>query len=77
MGKDYVYSWKPNPSYYLNNYMPDKTEFMEGYVKNMLNVTKDKNCVEIVLKDTHTCQNDPMRFNAWVKDVRRWIKETR
>ena len=20
MGKDYVYSWKPNPSYYLNNY---------------------------------------------------------
>lgn len=77
MGKDYVYSWKPNPSYYLNNYTPDNTEFMEGYVKNMLNVTKDKNCVEIVLKDTHTCNNDPMRFGSWVKDVRKWIKETR
>ena len=77
IGQKAVYSWKPNPSYYLNNYKPDDTEFMEGYVKHMLNVTKDKNCVEIVLKDTHTCQNDPMRFNAWVKDVRRWIEETR
>ena len=76
IGKKVVYSWKPNPSYYLNNYLPDNTEFMEGYIKNMLTKTRD-NCAEIVLKDTHTCQNDPMRFNAWVKDVRRWIREVR
>ncbi len=77
MGRDFVYSWKPNPSIYLNNYTPDKTEYMEAYVKNVLNITKDKNCLEIVLKDTHTCNQDPMRFGAWVKDVRKWIKETR
>lgn len=76
IGKKTVYSWKPNPSYYLNNYKPDDTKFMEDYIKNMLNHTKN-NCTEIVLKDTHTCQNDPMRFNAWVKDVRKWIKEAR
>lgn len=76
IGKKAVYSWKPNPSYYLNNYLPDNTEFMEGYVKHMLNNTKE-NCAEIILKDTHTCQNDPERFGSWVKDVRKWIKETR
>lgn len=76
IGKKAVYSWKPNPSYYLNNYSPKETEFMERYIKGMLNQTKD-NCTEIVLKDTHTCQNDPMRFGAWVRDVRRWIEETR
>lgn len=76
IGQKAVYSWKPNPSLYLSNYLPDKTEFMENYVKNMLNHTKD-NCAEIILKDTHTCQNDPMRFGAWVKDVRKWIAETR
>lgn len=77
MGMDYVYSWKPNPSYYINNYTPENTDLMEKYVKETLNITKYKNPLEIVLKDTHTCQNDPMRFGAWVKDVRRWIEETR
>ena len=42
MGKDFVYSWKPNPSIYLNNYTPDQTEYMEGYVKNVLNITKER-----------------------------------
>ncbi len=76
IGQKAVYSWKPMPSYYLDDYRPDDTKFMEEYVKNMLNHTKD-NCVEIVLKDTHTCQNDPMRFGSWVKDVRKWIAQTR
>ena len=76
IGQKTVYSWKPNPSYYLNNYTPDNKTFMEGYIKHMLNHTKN-NCAEIVLKDTHTCQNDPMRFQAWVRDVRNWIRETR
>lgn len=76
IGRKAVYSWKPNPSFYINNYLPDQTDFMENYVKHMLRNTKD-NCAEIVLKDTHTCQKDPIRFGSWVKDVRKWIRETR
>lgn len=71
-----VYSWKPNPSYYLNNYSQDNKDLMENYIKNMLTQTKN-NCAEIILKDTHTCQHDPMRFESWVNDVHTWIKEVR
>ncbi|MFV0529570.1 MAG: hypothetical protein ACK5MN_12760 [Lachnospiraceae bacterium] len=76
IGQKAVYSWKPNPSYYLNNYSPKDETFMEGYLKEMLTKTKD-NCAEIVLKDTHTCQNDPERFSHWVKLTRRCIEESR
>lgn len=76
IGKKAVYSWKPNPSYYLNTYSPDDEEFMEGYLKNVLNVAKD-NCLEFILKDTHTCHNDPEKFGHWVKLARRCIEETR
>ena len=62
-GKKRCIPGSPYPSYYLNHYKTDNTEFMERYIKNMLNQTKN-NCAEILLKDTHTCQNDPMRFNA-------------
>lgn len=76
IGQKAIYSWKPNPSYYLNNYTPDNDEFMEGYLKSMLQVTKN-NCAEIILKDTHTCHNDPAKFGSWMKLVRRCIEETR
>lgn len=73
IGQKAVYSWKPNPSYFINNFEGD---FLSGYVTNMLKATKN-NCAEIVLKDTHTCQNDPQRFRKWTDLVRKSIKETR
>jgi len=74
IGQKTVYSWKPNPSYIVNNFH-DK-EFLEKYFKNMLTKTKD-NCAEIILKDTVTCQNDPQRFGEYVTLLRQWIAETR
>jgi len=76
IGQKAIYSRKINPSYYLNNYTKDNEEFMEGYLKESLTVAKN-NCLELILKDTHTCQNDPARFGDWMRLVRRCIAETR
>ena len=76
IGKKAIYSWKPNPAYFLNSYSAADEKFMEDYLKKMLNATKN-NCAEIILKDTHTCFNDPAKFGQWVKLVRRCIEECR
>ncbi|MFV0527132.1 MAG: hypothetical protein ACK5MN_00195 [Lachnospiraceae bacterium] len=74
--KQAVYSWKPNPSYFINNYEVDNETFMTGYLKDMLQITRD-NCAELVLKDTHTCHHKPEKYRAWVKLARKCIEETR
>lgn len=53
LGNKYIFSWKPNPSYLVGNF---DTELIRDYIKHTLDVTR--NCIiEIILKDTHTCEN--------------------
>jgi hypothetical protein len=62
----FIFSWKHNPSYLAVGYDP---EVIKKYVENALVSTKG--CVtEIILKDTHTCENQPERFADWVRIVR-------
>ena len=63
----YIYSWKPNPSYIaMDNF---NEEFIKKDIQHTLDVTKD--CIlEIILKDTHTCRNQPQRFTKWTKIAR-------
>lgn len=59
--KNYIFSWKPHPTYLVGNFDSKKTR---EYIKHTLDVTKD--CViEMILKDTHTCENHPERFTQW------------
>lgn len=62
----YIFSWKPNPAYIAIGY---NTEVITKYVKDTLASTKGC-AMEIILKDTHTCENQPLRFGNWVKMVR-------
>jgi len=65
----YIFSWKPNPSYLASGYDP---EVIRKYVKDALEATHG--CVmEVILKDTHTCENQPQRFAEWIKIVRELI----
>lgn len=73
IGMKAVYSWKPNPSYFINNF---NEEWLSDYVRKMLMATKN-NAAEIILKDTHTCQKDPERYGKWTRLVRKAIEETR
>lgn len=56
-----IFSWKPQPAHLVGNF--DK-EMIKNYIKHTLDVTKD--CIiEIILKDTHTCEKYPERFTQW------------
>ncbi|MFW6007488.1 MAG: hypothetical protein ACOC4G_05420 [Bacillota bacterium] len=66
---NYIYSWKPDPSHLVGNFSEDK---VEKYVSKTLECTRDS-IIEIILKDTHTCENKPERFNKWTEVVRHLI----
>jgi hypothetical protein len=71
LGNKYIFSWKPNPSYLVGKF---DSEAIREYIKHTLEVTKD--CViEIILKDTHTCENHPERFTQWTDIAQELVKE--
>lgn len=58
---DYVFSWKPHPAHLVGAFEPDA---VRSYIRHALDATRG--CVvEMILKDTHTCQNHPERFTIW------------
>ncbi|HEY5587118.1 MAG TPA: hypothetical protein VIK78_21875 [Ruminiclostridium sp.] len=63
LGKNYVYSRKPNPTMVCTMFDEDA---IRKDIRNTLKIAKD--CVlEIVLKDTHTVENKPERISRWVE----------
>jgi len=65
---NYIFSWKPNPAYLVGAF---DTEKIQEYIRHTLDVTKGHGCVvEMILKDTHTCENHPERFTQWTDIAR-------
>jgi hypothetical protein len=70
---DYIFSWKPKPSMLVGRFDPDP---VESYIRHTVEVAAEHGCVlEMILKDTHTCQGHPERFDAWTKIARRVVDE--
>jgi hypothetical protein len=66
LGSRYIFSWKPNPTYISSYY---NEEEIRNYLQDA--IKKTRNCqLEILLKDTHTCRNEPERFEGWMKIAR-------
>jgi hypothetical protein len=58
-----ILSWKPHPAYLVGDFCPDK---IRDYLREALDATRG--CVmEMVLKDTHTCEHHPERFTVWTE----------
>jgi hypothetical protein len=72
IGRDYIMTWKPNPAYLAGEHYSD--EKIENYLSESLRKCKGAK-VEIILRDTHTCHNDPSRFGRFVDSARRAINE--
>jgi hypothetical protein len=65
----YIFSWKPQPSHLVGEF---NTQLIRDYIQHTLDVTK--NCVvEMILKDTHTCEHHPERFDQWTQIARELI----
>ena len=71
--KDYIMTWKPQPSYLAHETYDEA--FVENYLTESL--IKGKNgYMEIVLRDTHTCRGDINRFGKFVRSARRAIEKS-
>ncbi|MCD6520865.1 MAG: hypothetical protein J7M05_13185 [Anaerolineae bacterium] len=58
----YVYAWKPHPAHLAAVHFD--TDYIRQYIRETLEIARG--CVvEIVLKDTHTCNHQPWRFDEW------------
>jgi hypothetical protein len=64
VGDKFIYFWKPHPICVSGTtFDPD---WIRRYIRETLEISKG--CVvEIILKDTHTCHNQPWRFDVWTK----------
>jgi len=69
LGKDYVYSRKPNPTL-ISTGRFDEAEIRRD-LRATLDVTAQHGCAtEIIMKDVHTINNDPARLARWVQLAR-------
>ena len=70
----YVFSWKPHPAdIAARTFDP---EVVRARVREALRAAEG--CIlEIILKDTHTCNNEPERFDQWNRVVRETVDEVR
>ncbi len=66
LGPDYIFSWKPNPAYLAAiEFDPD---LVRRDIRETVDIARNHGCVlEMILKDTHTCNSDPARFDLWTK----------
>ena len=63
LGRKAIFSWKPHPSHLVGAF---NAERVRGYIRHCLDATRD--CVvEMILKDTHTCEHHPERFTRWTE----------
>ncbi|MBI9101336.1 MAG: hypothetical protein JEY99_02895 [Spirochaetales bacterium] len=62
--KDYIFSMKPSPTPLAFHEM-DMVSAREE-LEYKFGIAKDKNCVEIIMKDNHTLGNNPENVKKWV-----------
>ena len=66
-----IYSWKPQPAHLVGEFQP---EMVRAYIRRTIDVCKAQGCyLEMILKDTHTCEHHPERFDEWTRIAREEI----
>lgn len=63
LGRRAIFSWKPHPAHLVGEFDADH---IRAYIKRTLDTASAHDCVlEMILKDTHTCESHPERFTLW------------
>lgn len=68
--KNYIMTWKPQPSYLAFDQMDEtsiRNELSSGLKKSRGGI------IELILRDTHTCRSEPGRFTRWIEIARACI----
>lgn len=68
---NFIFSWKPHPAHLVG---PFDADHVRRYIQHTLDVTCG--CViEMILKDTHTCEHHPERFTQWTDVARSAVED--
>lgn len=63
LGNRAIFSWKPHPAHLVGTF---DAPMIRTYIRQTIDITRANGCtLEIILKDTHTCENHPERFSQW------------
>jgi hypothetical protein len=63
---DVIYSWKPNPAPLAGIQFDE--DWVRQDIRETCDIAREHDCVlEIILKDTHTCNHQPVRFDRWTQ----------
>jgi hypothetical protein len=72
IGNKFIFSWKPQPQHLVGYF---DVQMVTNYINNTLQIAKQNHCVlELILKDTHTCENQPDRFTKWTEISKKLIE---
>lgn len=67
-----IFSWKPHPAHLAGEF---DEALVRGYIRHTLAVCKAHHChLEMILKDTHTCCDQPQRFTRWCQIAREEVE---
>jgi len=73
LGDKYIFSWKPHPSHLVGKF---NEEAIRKYIDHTIEACQANNCrLEMILKDTHTCENHPERFDRWSATARSAVED--
>ena len=71
IGNRAIFSWKPKPTDLVGFFNPER---IRSYLRENLAVCRSAGCnFEVILKDTHTCEGHPERFDHWCRIAREEI----
>ncbi|MBM3500476.1 MAG: hypothetical protein FJX74_17600 [Armatimonadetes bacterium] len=66
LGGDVIFSWKPNPAALAG--VQFDAEWVREDIRETVAIAREHGCVlEIIVKDTHTCNHQPERFDEWCR----------
>ncbi len=72
LGGGYIFSWKPNPAMLVGRFDGDA---VRAYIRHTIDAAQAHGCVlEMILKDTHTCEHHPERFDEWAGIARELVE---
>ena len=69
LGDRCIFSWKPHPAHLVGRF--DEAA-LRRYIGHTLDVARGCH-LEMILKDTHTCENHPERFTRWTEIARELV----
>jgi hypothetical protein len=74
LGDQIIFNWKPNPAVLAGVGFDE--DWARSDIRETIDICRANGCpLDIVMKDTHTCQQQPQRFDRWAEIAREEVEK--